>query len=344
MASYPGGNNTFVPSHEASGGLIIGYSRNPKRFKLNSYIKLVPVKKSVGYYLVITAEEAARVINTNMSDFIWHDGQEAPMGNDNLESFNYSKFLTNRYTFPFNMGNKAVEQADWPIMSVHAGIAAQKAMTARTINMLTVLETTANWGNNTTTATLSGGGKWDVSGATDKFIRKTFNSVAEAVLKSTLGVVQRQDLVCVINPNTARQMAETEELRDYLKQSPFAMAEVRGDVESQNGEWGLPNTLWGIKIIVEDCVRVSSKKAASSVTAGYALSNSVAIFMARPGSIMGIEGIPEFSTAQIFMYEEFTVETFNDTNNRRVIGRVTDDYDPVLAAPASGYLITACTD
>ena len=38
-----------------------------------------------------------------------------------------SKFLTRRYAFPFTLGDKSVEQADWDIIAVHAGIAAQKA-------------------------------------------------------------------------------------------------------------------------------------------------------------------------------------------------------------------------
>ena len=344
-AGYPSANNTYVPSHEATGNLIVGFSRNPKKFKLNQYTKLVPVSKGGGYFLSITPEEAARVINTNLSDFVWHDGQEAPQGNTNTESFVYTKYLTDRYSFPFTLGNKTVDQADWPILSVHAGIAAAKAMTARTVNVVNTLTTTGNWSGQTDTATNLGGGKWDVSGATDKFIRKTFNQVSENILQASLGVVQRSDIICVINPNTARLMAETEELRDYLKQSPFAMGQVQGDKagESSNDTWGLPDQLFGIKIVVEDAVKVTSKKLATSATKAYALPNSYAIFTSRPGGLVGIEGVADFSTCHLFMYEEMTVESFNDVNNRRTTGRVTDDYTPALVAPASGYLVTSAT-
>lgn len=340
---YPSGTNTFVPSHEASGSLITGFSRNPKRFAINRYVKMVPVKKGAGYYLKITAEEAARVINANLSDFVWHDGQEAPAGHDNLESFEYVKFATQRYTFPFTIGHKAVEQADWDVLAVHAGIAAQKAMTARTLKILDVMTAAANWGTSTGTATSLGGGKWNASGATDKFIRKTFNKVAEEILKNTLGVVERSDLACVINPNVARKMAETEELRDYLKQSPFALAEVRQDVESQNGQWGLPDSLWGVKIVVEDAVRVTTKKGEPKVV-DYCMPAATAVFLARPGVLLGIEGIPEFSTVQVFLYEEHNVESMIDVNNRRTLGRVTDDYDTAIVAPASGFLVTEAVD
>jgi hypothetical protein len=343
MAVYPSNVNTFVANHEASGSLITGFSRNPKKFKLPQYAKVVPVKQGAGYYLQITAEEAARVINSDLADFVWHDGQEAPMGNDNLESFQFQKFVTTRYAFPFVLGQKAVNQATWPILKVHADIAAQKAMTARTIAAITALTTAGNWSGSTDTATNLGGGKWDVSGATDKYILKTFNQVRENILKATLGVVQQKDIVCVINPNTARQMSETEELRDFLKQSRFAMAQVRGDEESQNGQWGLPDVLYGFKLVVEDAVKVTSKKGATKATS-YCLANSAAVFMTKTEGTTGMEGVPDFSTFQLFAYEEMTVESKSDPDNRRELGRVVDDYASAVTAPASGYYVTSATD
>lgn len=342
--AYPGPYNVFVLSHEATGGLIAGFSRNPKKFKLNRWAKLIPVSMTAGYFLQITAEEAARVINTNLADFVWGDGQEAPMGNDNLESFQFQKYLTTRYCFPFNMGNKTIAGAvTWPILSVMSGFAAQKCMTARSVSGLVLLTTTGNWGSSTGTATALGGGVWNTSGATDKFIRKTFNQVSENILQATNAVVNRDEMICVINPHDARLCAESEELRDYLKQSPFAMSEVRMDKESQNGEWGLPSKLWGIDIVVEDCVRVTSRKLATRTTS-YCLPSGNAIFVSRPGGLVGMEGIPEFSTFQYFMYEEMSVETLNDISNRRTLGRCVDDYANNIVASAAGYLATSTTN
>lgn len=345
-AAFPSAGNTYVPSHEASGSLVIGYSRNPKKFKINQYCKLVPVKKSSGYYLTITAEEAARIINASLPDFVWHDGQEAPMGNDNLESFEYKSFTTLRYAFPFNLGQKSVDQAEWDILAVHAGFAAQKAMTARTQSVWSSsggLVDTAVWSGSTDTATNLGGGKWDVSGATDLYILKTFNTVCENILKATNGVVARDEICCVVNPNVARQMSESAEIRDFIKQSPFAMAQVRGDSPSQNGVWGLPDVLYGVKMIVEDAVKVTSKKGATRA-ASYVCPAASAVFMTRTDGLVGMEGIPQFSTAQIFTYEEFSVESKTDSDNRRVTGRVVDDYIFKCVAPASGYYVSATVD
>ena len=78
--AYPSGFNTFVPSFEASGHLVVAFSREPKDFPLNQWISLTPVKKSVGYFLRITPEVAARVINTDLREFIWSDGDDSPDG------------------------------------------------------------------------------------------------------------------------------------------------------------------------------------------------------------------------------------------------------------------------
>lgn len=342
MAGYPSGTNTFIPSFEASGKLQVEFSRNPKRFAVNKYIKVKPVKRDIGYYLTITAEEAARVINSNLADFVWSDGQEAPLGNDNNESFNYSKYATKRYAFPFNMGQKAVEQADWDIIASHARIAAQKAMTARTLNICTVMTTSGNWGSNTDTATNLGGGLLDAATSSTPYIKKTINAVAEAILKATIGVATRDDLIMVMNPHTASLIGQSQEIIDHLKQSPFALAQIRGDVPSQSGQWGLPDTLYGVKVVVEDAVRVTSKKGATKATT-YCLPNQDVIFLTRPEGLMGSEGVPDFSTIQLFSYEDMTVENKRDPDNRRELGRVVDDYDVQLVAPASGYLVTSAT-
>ncbi len=341
-ASFPSGTNTFVPSHEASGGLVIAYGRNVKDFPLNSYIKQIPVKKSVGYYLQVTAEEAARVINTNLEDFYWPDGQEADIGAGNTESFQFAKFATRRYQYPYTLGQKAVEQADWQIEVLHGKFAAQKAMTARTIAAQTVLSTSGNWGGNTNTTAGLGYGYLDQSTTGVNWIKNTFESIAEVILQATIGAIRLTDVFAVMNPHTARIISTSQEIVDFLKQSPFAYAQVRGDVPSQNGTWGLPDVLFGVKIVVEDTVVVTSKKGATRAT-GYACPNQVIEFVGRPGGLMGIEGVPEFSTVQQFNYEEMTAWKKDDPDNRRALGRIVDDFDTQLVASASGFLLTGAT-
>lgn len=342
--AFPGGaiGNTFVPSHEASGSLITGFSRNPKKFRLPQYVKYIPVKQSAGYYMTINNEEGARIVNTNLNDFYWGDGSEAPMGNDNLESFTFNKFYTKRYAFPFNIGNKATEQASWEVTAVNAGFMGMKAMTARTQFAWNVLGTTGNWSSNTDTATNTAGGLLDAATTANPYIKKLFRAVSENILKATNGVVQRDDLICVMNPHTAGLISESQELIDHFKNNQFALAQVRGDAPNQNGQWGLPDQLYGVKVLVEDAVKVTTRKGATR-SASYVCPATDIVFLARPGQLQGMEGIPEFSTAQFFFYEEFTVEQKEDPDNRRTLGRVIDDYDFQLCQPLSGWLTTAAT-
>jgi hypothetical protein len=344
---FPGGavGNTFVPSHEASNSLVIGYSRNPKKFRLPEYTKYIPVKQGVGYYLQITAEEGARVVNTNLQDFMWADGAEAPMGNDNLESFQFVKFSTKRYAFPFNLGYKASEQADWEVIAVMAGFAAMKAMTARTVFAWNILGTTANFGGNTATATALAGGQLDAATQANPFIKKTIRNVAETILQGTNAVVQRKDMMMISNPHTAGLMSESPEIMNYFVNNQYALAQVRGDNESQNGEWGMPDKVYGMKYVIEDAVKTTSRKSTTgaSPTKAYVCPAQTLTFVARPGQLQGMEGIPEFSAFQFFFYEEFTVEKKDDPDNRRTTGRVVDDYDAQLVSQLSAFALTAAT-
>ena len=69
-AQFPSGSNTYIPSFDATGQLVVSFSRNPKDFPLNKCITITPVKKSSGYYLKLNAEQAARVTNTKLNDHV----------------------------------------------------------------------------------------------------------------------------------------------------------------------------------------------------------------------------------------------------------------------------------
>lgn len=339
-AAYPSPQGVYIPSHEASGSLVIEFSRNPNKFALNQYVKIVPVTRDVGYYAKITAEEAARVLDTTGTKHFWADGQEAPMGDDQLESFEFDKYATRRYVYPFTLGQKTINQASWDILASHSRIAAQKAMTNRTQLVNTVLATGGNWGGNTSTASALVGGYLDQSTSTTMLIQTMILTVAESILKATLGVVQLSDMVMILNPTTARRLAKSQEIVDHIKQSPFALAQVRGDVPNQNGKWGLPDTLYGVKVVIEDAVKVTSRKGAT-VARSFIHGDGSILFVSRPDGIMGVEGQPSFATVTLFVYEEMSVEQMADPNNRRTSGRVVDDFATEITAPASGYLVTS---
>ena len=339
--AYPGQNNTFVRDFESSGRLIVSFSRNPKTFALPKYIGITPVKRTAGYYMKRLWDEQARVLQTDSADFLWADGAVRPEGDTHIEGFEYLEFVCKRYANSFTLGQLAADQADHNIVAAHASDAASRAMVQRTQRVATVLQTTGNWGSSTDTAVnLGGNATWSGSAVSDKFIKKGLMAAAKIIHKATNGVVTWKDIMLVLNPVLAEKLARAPEIHEYIKESPFSMAQLRGDVESQNGIWGLPNELYGFKVVVEDAVKVTSKKGATRAE-GFVFDDDKIVLCARPGALVGIEGSPTFNTMTLFAQEEMTVETLNDVNNRRVMGSVVDTVSEILTAPASGYLITA---
>lgn len=348
--TYPGPSNMFLPSFSESGRLQVEFSRNPKSFPINTYCGMKTTKKDNGNYLRITAEQAARILSQQA--WLWNDGAPAPDGNWNTEKFEWPSFQCERRLFPWALGTRGYDMADFDVGGVHNRLCAQQAMTARTMRALDVLLTSGNWSSsNTGTATAAGGGIWTGSTAANAYINKAFDAVKLAVHKATLGVVKGNNLVCVISPTLAHIMRETEEIKDFIKQSPIAAAAIMGT--EFFAKWSLPEQLYGVRLTVEDTVKVTSKKGAT-LAATYAMDSTKAVFVYAPdspaakGGDTTVEeysagGAPTFSTMTLFVKEDMAVETMTDTNNRRINGRVVDDTAEELTAPASGYLLTGCS-
>jgi hypothetical protein len=353
MASpgYPAPLAVYVPSHEASGGLLVGYSRNVDDFPVNRYIQIFPSEKMLGLYASWTSRNAARIISNTDAEHVWADGDPCPPGLNNLESFIYNPYVTQRRVYSFTLGELTVDQMSFDLLMANSRDMAQQAMTARTMLVQNALQG-ASWGANTAAVNggiLPGGQTWGTGsvgygGAQGPNIKQSIQYGQQQINLATIGVVKPRDLTLVINPNTAQVMARSTEIQDYIKQSPVALAQLRGDVPSQNGVWGLPDTLYGVNLVVEDAVRVSSRKGAASDTLAYIMPNGIAFLLARPGKLEGIAGSRSFSTVQLFFYrDELTVETLYDVNNKRYLGRVISNYVPIVASTLSGFYFTACT-
>lgn len=350
--------NTYVPNHRATGGLMVGFSRNADDFATNRFIQIFPVNAMVGLYASYTSRNAARILAFDDSEHLWADGNAAPSGVGNTDSFQYLAYQTQRRAYPFTLGELTVEQADWNILLANSRDMAQQAMTARSMLVYNAL-VGASWGSNTALVNggiLTSGQDWS-TGTSDTGdqgtlpgpnIKKSLQYGTKIIHQQTLGVVKPKDLYLVINPFLAQTMASSSEIQNFIKQSPDALAQIRGDVPSQNGVWGLPDKLYGINVVVEDTVRVSSRKSASSpnpssATLGYVYDDKIAFLVARPGSLEGIAGSRSFSTLQMFVYkDELSVETMYDQQNKRYMGRVISNYVPIVASTLCGFMFNAC--
>lgn len=336
----PGGSNTFIPNHQATGSLVIGFSRNVTDFPLNDYIQIKPVEQDQGRYLRITTEEAGRILDADLSEFVWADGADRPQNNDGTELFNFLDYRTQRYNFAYKLGYKATDQATWDIAKSHQAMKAQQCMTGRVNRVQSVLGTTANWetGHRSAVGSITGNtGTWDVSTTARQDIKRSLNHAAEQILKSSLSVVRKKDLRLVLNPTAAHRISECQEIVDHIKGSPEAYSQVKG-ATGRWSQWGLPDSIYGFPVVVEDTVKVTSRRGATSASRSFVMGDSVAYLLARPGSLVAPAGDgPNFSTICIFAYEEMTVEEFRDDENRRLAGHVVDDYTPTMTASVSGF-------
>ena len=344
VAQLPSGYNTFVPDHEASNRLTVNFSRNVKDFALNSYCQIQPVKKPIGYYRTVTVEEAGRLVNGSLEDFMWADGQDAPDDWDGTESSEYKAFRTMRYKFGAKLGDLSVDNADVELTDEHVAIKAQQAMTARTKKVVTALTTTSNYDSShySAVASISGcTGNWAASTTARQDIQRSLMYGVEKILDDTLAAVDPNDLVLVISTGCAKALKLSQEIVNYIKGSPDALAQVRGELPGRNAFYGLPDKLYGVPVVVEKTRSVTSRKGASSTTRASVLSDSTPFLCARPGGLVGKFGAPNFSTCVVFMLEEMTQETLKDPNNRLTRIRVVENYDVKIVAPVSGFLFTS---
>jgi hypothetical protein len=108
--------------------------------------------------------------------------------------------------------------------------------------------------------------------------------------------------------------------------------------------------LYGYTVIVENAVRVSERPQADGTYATSTGSSPARAFvkdpysaavLSRPGGVNGQIGAPSYSTIQRYYNQyELTVRTFDDAKHEYTDGHVNRDSFTVLAAPATGFLVT----
>lgn len=331
-ANIGGGLNTFVPTFSEATGLIqTEFTRNVKSFALNRYTKLVPVSTVSGYYLKINSDEAVRVVDEN--DFRWAYGEDRPTGVNN--DFEFAQFTTKRFERGFHIPYETAKVAAWDIVAQHARSRAAQLMTLRTQRALNVLTTAGNWTNNVNyfaTGSALGSGAAYTSGN----IQKLFQTATEKLMVNTGGAIQMQDIVCIMSPKTAFKMSQSAELKDLIKYTQGVQF-MQG--EGNFSRYGLAPGLFGIgDIVIEDAVKVSTQKGATR-SADYILGVDKVLFVSRPQGLVGVEGGSNFATITNFVYEDMTVETFDDPKNRRTVGSIVDNSVPELTAPLAGIYV-----
>lgn len=215
-------------------------------------------------------------------------------------------------------------------------------MTARTQLAVTALTTTANYPADhvmDVTAISGNTGNWAQSTTARQDIKRSLITATEKILDDTLSAIDPESLQLVINSALAGMVSECQEIVDYIKGSPEAYAQVRGELPNRNKFYGLPERLYGFPVVVEDTRKVTTRKGQTTARSQI-LPTATPFLAARPGELVGVAEAPNFSTCVIFAQEEMTVETMEDVNNRRVVGRVVENVVAKIVAPVSGVLFT----
>lgn len=343
---HPSTTNVYVPSPDAT-GQVISFTRDPKSFKLPQYIQYVNTDKIVGLYTKLGRVNPVR--SQGYQQWRWGRGSTRPEGNWNGMPFEYLEYRTERHDFPFVIPYEVDRQASWPVLASHAQMLLSQAMTNRTDVVVSLLQTTDTWPTNHTDTvnSLNGGaGYWDnASNEEDSpnylAIKKSLDAATIQILKSTNSMVSEEDLVLIMSPFCAQKISQTDEIRDMIKQSPDAMDQVRGNKPNQNKLYGLPEYLYGYKLVVENAVICRDEETASDADSGtqeFIWSDDKPCIVSRKGGLEGQNGAPTFSTVQAYFFEELTVESLDDPRNRRTEGHVVDDFDVVVPAGVAGYL------
>jgi hypothetical protein len=110
--------------------------------------------------------------------------------------------------------------------------------------------------------------------------------------------------------------------------------------KNYNALYGLPDRLYGYNVVVEDTYYNTYNKGNSGETGSVVFPDNTIVMFLADGDLEQPEGASSFSTCHRFAYEEFTLETREDTWNRLVEMSVVIDMDVQIVAPPTGCIIT----
>lgn len=349
----PGPGGVYIPA--ATLQIQVEFSRNPQNFAFPRYAQTIPSNQMKGYFPELDAIEAGRIAHAD--DYLWPDGQPCPRGTE--QPLRWKAWNAERHAFAYQLGDMTVDQADYDIIGSHARMHAAKAMTLRSFEAMTLLETAASWptGNTSATVDLLGGfsgANW-YTGATTagQYIKQSFALVIQAIEKATGGAANFNEICCIVNPNSARQMGASPEIVAYLTQHEQAMGLLQGNDAKMLNQYGLPPLLYGIKMIVENTVRTSTRRDEDdSATTSYTMSDDKAIFVTRQGAINDAASVvaqnmitesgnvvPSYSTLLHISKADMMVQADHHDWHKITRGRVVDTRDIVVSSFISGYLI-----
>jgi hypothetical protein len=337
---YPSPNNVYVPSVEATGSLLINLVKNPDKFQFNKYLGIRNVDKMEGRYIIVNPDDNARSLSADSADIEWADGNDLPSGSLNAEAHDFPLYGCKRYAETVGLGDLTVKQASWDILASHGAGLTMKLMTAKTRRILNVLTTSANWGASATTATALGGGTFASADTTNENIKSVFLGAVKAIKTATNDVVNENQIQCIMSMNTALTIATSQEYTDTLKQSYWAGQIIEGKPPVA-AQLGLPMQVYGVPVIIDSTIAVTSKKGATRVAINV-MPDNVVVFVARPDALEGYGSGQTYNTITSFVFEPFNLSTIYEPKHRRTLLVASEIVSETLTAPATGLYVSGC--
>lgn len=347
---WPGPSNVYVPTAtqgKNGGALFVDYSRNINKFKVLQYCQPVPVQNTVGLWYQMGLDERARVTDNNAAKFMWPDGLPRPKPQDNSENFAELTYRCIRRSYESTLGKQMSEQAAWDERDRRSRQLAQQAMTVRTNRVIQTAINASNWPASHV-LDLSGSpisgvvGNWAASTSARLAIKRTLNYIKQLILLDTRAAVESSDLLIVMGPDTAAQIAASQEIVELVKFNAGAIQFLKATDENYSKEdFGLPKRLYNTEVIIEETVKVTSYRGAVSPTAAFCMPFGTVLVLHRPNSLEGVEGGRSFSTLSIHIYrdDDMTVETDDVRWDRLTNVAVTDNFDVNMTSPISGVML-----
>lgn len=343
----PGAYNTYVPNAKSSGNLFVDFSRNINDFACLRYCQPVPVQQMTGIWYQMGLDQRARLTDSDGAKFLWPDGLPRPRDAGNDEYFEEKSFRCKRYSYLSTLGKMTSEQAAWDERNRRERMLAQQAMTFRTNAILAKMADSAQYDSSHVADLSSAGaisgvtGNWAASTSARLAIRRTLNYIKNKITLDTRGAVNSDDLVLVMSPSTAEQIAVSQEIVELVKQNIGGLKYLKADEEFPKDTYGLPPRLYDTDVIIEKTVKVTSQKGLITQTASYCLATGTVLVAHKPSTLEGVEGGRSFSTCSIHIYrdDDLKVEAEELSFDKLTNLAVTDNFDVNMTAPVSGFLL-----
>lgn len=336
--------NTYLPS--LLDNLHVGFSRNAKKFTVPNICRMRPVTKPTGFYLFHNPLDYQRFTNgsTNPSDpFLWADGNRRPdLGGAQL-GFENRPYACIRRSYKTTLSWEADRVADFPFLKSETENLAALAMADRLREVTTLISTSGNYASgNTDTAANWGGGFFSAGTETNPIIKKAILKISQVLNLKTNGAVTTDNLVFVVNPVTAYQMATSQEMHTLFVRSQYAKDLVSrpNAINSNAAQFGLPTDLYGVTVVVLDSSANYTLKGSSGDARSYIFPDNTAAVVCVGGNSDAAEGSTDVSSAGLFLYEDMAISSQTDEFHRLIEIAVTDNRQAVMTSNLSGALIT----